>query len=82
MKTYLDLLQKVLYEGEEKVNRTGINTLSLFGELVRFNLQGEFPLVTTKKVHFKSVVHELLWMLQGSTNINYLTQNNVTIWVK
>lgn len=80
MKEYLDLLEKVLVHGETRDNRTGVKTLSLFAEPVRFDLRDGFPLVTTKAVHFKSVVHELLWMLSGSSNTKYLEDNGVTIW--
>lgn len=80
MKNYLELLDKVLKEGAEKEDRTGTGTLSLFGAQLRFDLQKGFPLLTTKRVHFKSVVYELLWFLRGDTNIRYLRENGVSIW--
>jgi len=80
MKQYLDLLQKVLDEGIQKGDRTGTGTISTFGHQLRFSMKDGFPLVTTKKVYFKGVLHELLWFLKGDTNIKYLVDNNVHIW--
>ncbi|KAF3981184.1 MAG: thymidylate synthase [Methylococcales symbiont of Hymedesmia sp. n. MRB-2018] len=80
MKQYLSLLQKILDEGVQKGDRTGSGTLSIFAHQIRFDLQQGFPLVTTKKVHLKAIIHELLWFLKGDTNIAYLKQNGVKIW--
>ncbi len=80
MKQYLELMQKVLNEGTPKNDRTGTGTLSIFGHQMRFNLQDGFPLVTTKRCHLRSIIHELLWFLQGDTNIAYLRENKVSIW--
>src|SRR5687768_14666431 len=78
--TYLSLVEKILTEGVKKEDRTGTGTLSIFGPQMRFDLTKGFPLLTTKQVHMKSVIYELLWLLKGSTNIEYLAKNEVRIW--
>src|ERR1700681_2273909 len=80
MEQYLKLLRHVRDQGVRKEDRTGVGTVSVFGYQMRFDLNQGFPLVTTKKVHMRSIIHELLWFLQGDTNIQYLKDNKVTIW--
>ena len=80
MRNYLQLMEHVLNHGTKKIDRTGVGTISVFGAQMRFNLEKGFPLLTTKKLHLRSIIHELLWFLKGETNIKYLKENNVRIW--
>lgn len=80
MKQYIDLLNHILTHGDKKTDRTGVGTISVFGHQMRFDLNNGFPLLTTKKVHLRSIIYELLWFLKGDTNIKYLNENKVTIW--
>ena len=80
MKQYLDLVRHVRDNGARKLDRTGVGTLSVFGYQMRFDLSAGFPAVTTKRLHFRSIIHELLWFLRGETNVAYLNQHGVTIW--
>src|SRR5581483_7542103 len=80
MQPYLDLVRKALYEGEPRPDRTGVGTRSLFGHQMRFDLSAGFPLLTNRKIHTRSIIHELLWFIRGETNIGFLKENGVSIW--
>src|SRR5918997_4450279 len=80
MQPYLDLVRRALEEGEPRPDRTGVGTRSLFGHQLRFDLSDGFPLLTARKIHTKSVIHELLWFIRGETNVRYLHENGVSIW--
>src|SRR5687768_17520132 len=80
MQPYLDLVRRALNEGERRADRTGVGTRSLFGHQIRFDLADGFPLLTNRKIHLRSIVHELLWFIRGETNTRYLKDNNVSIW--
>ena len=80
MRAYLDLMQRILDEGVAQQDRTGTGTLSVFGHQMRFDLQQGFPLLTTKKLHLRSIIYELLWFLNGDTNVGWLNDNKVSIW--
>src|SRR6266542_2657671 len=80
MQPYLDLVRQALEEGEPRPDRTGVGTRSLFGRQMRFDLACGFPLLTNRKIHFRSIIHELLWFIRGETNVRYLHENNVSIW--